>query len=178
MTTPEFSRPVAIDTIGDGARTVSIDAGDNERAALARRFGLKSIDSLAAQFSILRRNGFPFAEGRVTADVVQSCVVTDEPIAAHVDERVAIRFIPESETAGGEEEIELEADDCDTIFYTGGAIDLGEAAAETMALALDPFPRGPNADAALKAAGVLSEGEAGPFGALAALRDKLSGEKG
>ena len=27
--------------------------------------------------------------------------------------------------------------------FDGGAIDLGEAAAETMALALDPFPRGP-----------------------------------
>ena len=55
---------------------------------------------------------------------------------------------------------------------TRGAIDLGEVAAETMALALAPFPRGPGADAALKQAGVLSEGEAGPFGALAGLLKK------
>jgi uncharacterized protein YutE (UPF0331/DUF86 family) len=61
----------------------------------------------------------------------------------------------------------------DTVFYSGGAIDLGEAAAETLALALDPFPRSPAAAAALKEAGVLSEEEAGPFGALAGLRDKL-----
>ena len=42
-----------------------------------------------------------------------------------------------------------------------------------MALALDPFPRGPGAEAALKVAGVISEEEAGPFGALAGLKDRL-----
>ena len=52
------------------------------------------------------------------------------------------------------DEIELSEDDCDTVFYTGGAIDLGEAAAETLALALDPFPRSPGAAAALREAGV------------------------
>ena len=64
----------------------------------------------------------------------------------------------------------------DTIEIEGGAIDLGEAAAETMALALDPFPRSPNAAAALKKAGVISEEEAGPFGALAGLKAKLEGK--
>ena len=82
-----------------------------------------------------------------------------------------VRFLPEPAEAG--DESELDADDCDTVFYTGGAIDLGEAAAETLLLSLDPFPRGPNAAASLKDAGVISEEEAGPFGGLAALRDKL-----
>ena len=45
--------------------------------------------------------------------------------------------------------------------------------AERKALALEPFPRSPNADAALKAAGVKAEGEVGPFSALAALKEKL-----
>ena len=57
-----------------------------------------------------------------------------------------------------------------TVFYTGGAIDLGEAAAETLALVLDPFPRSPGAQAALREAGVLNEEEAGPFAALAKLK--------
>jgi uncharacterized protein YutE (UPF0331/DUF86 family) len=64
------------------------------------------------------------------------------------------------------------------IPYDGGAmIDLGEVAAETMALALDPFPRGPDAESALKAAGVISEEEAKPLGALAGLKDKLAGKQ-
>jgi hypothetical protein len=43
-----------------------------------------------------------------------------------------------------------------------------------LALVLDPYPRGPDAEAALKAAGVLSEEQAGPFAALA----KLKGQTG
>ena len=41
---------------------------------------------------------------------------------------------------------------------------------ETMALAMTPYPRSPQADTALKEAGVLSEEQAGPFAALLALK--------
>ena len=61
----------------------------------------------------------------------------------------------------------------DVVFYDGAAIDLGEAVAETLVLSLDPYPRAPGAGETLKAAGVKSEEEAGPFGALVGLRDKL-----
>ena len=71
--------------------------------------------------------------------------------------------------------MELSADALDTLPIENGAIDLGEAAAETLALALDPFPRSPGADAALAEAGVLGESEAGPFAALADLKRKLEG---
>jgi uncharacterized protein YutE (UPF0331/DUF86 family) len=64
------------------------------------------------------------------------------------------------------------------MIYTDGAIDLGEAVAQTMALALDPFPRSTNAEAALREAGVISEEEAGPFGALKGLRDQLAEKSG
>jgi uncharacterized metal-binding protein YceD (DUF177 family) len=82
-----------------------------------------------------------------------------------------LRFVAEEDA--GQDEVELGDSDIDVIPYEGGTIDLGEVAAETMALALDPFPRGPNAEAVLKEAGVLSEEQAGPFGVLAALKDKL-----
>ena len=59
------------------------------------------------------------------------------------------------------------------VFHDGAGIELGTAIADTLMLSLDPYPRGPNADEALKAAGVLSEEQAGPFAALA----KLKGEK-
>jgi hypothetical protein len=45
-----------------------------------------------------------------------------------------------------------------------------------LSLALDPYPRGPRADEALKSAGVLSEAEAGPFAALAKLKGGSGGE--
>ena len=169
MTAPEFSRPERLDTIGGGARAVAITADAAERRALAGRFGLVAIDSLAGDFSLQREATGIRVRGRVTAALTQACSVTGEPLAATVDEPVALMFVAEGEA---DEEVELSDDAIDTVFHDGVAIDLGEVAAETMALALDPFPRGPNADAALKQAGVLNEGEAGPFGALAQLLKK------
>ncbi|WP_339467729.1 DUF177 domain-containing protein, partial [Pseudomonas lurida] len=156
MTTPEFSRLERIDTIGEGARSVSITADATERAALAERFGLLAVDRLEATFRVQRDAAGVVARGEVRASLVQACSVTEEPLPVTVSEDVALRFVTEQEAAA-EEEIELDLDALDTMPYDGAAIDLGEAAAETMALALDPFPRGPNAAAALRAAGVISE---------------------
>ena len=73
---PEFPRPFAVDSIGAGARAVEIEADEAERAALARRFGLVAIGRLRADARLAARSGAIVAEGRVTASVVQSCVVT------------------------------------------------------------------------------------------------------
>ena len=171
MTAPEFSRVERIDTFGAGDRTVEIEANAAERAALAERFGLVSLDRLTASFRVRKEAAGIVARGTVDASVVQACSVTDEPIPVTLSEQVALRFVEEQ--AVDEEEIELSEDALDTMFYTGSAVDLGEAAAETVALALDPFPRSPNAEAALKAAGVIREDEVKPLGALAGLKGLL-----
>ena len=169
--TPEWSRPIRIDTIGEGERNVAIEADADERRRLAGRFVLLAIDRLEAQFTLRREGGAIVAAGRVTADVTQACSITAEPLPAQVDEPVELRFV---EAYAGEEELELSADALDTLPIEGGAIDLGEAAAETMALALDPFPRAPGAEEALRAAGVVREDEVQPFNAFAALKGKLT----
>jgi uncharacterized metal-binding protein YceD (DUF177 family) len=171
---PEFSRPERVDTIGDAPRTVRIEADADERRRLAGRFALVAIERLVGDFTLHRDAMGVVAEGRVEAAVIQACSVTGDPIAATIDEPVTLRFVEPSEHA---EEIELAGDSLDTIEIEGGAIDLGEAAAETMALALDPYPRSPAAAAALRAAGVKNEDEVenAAFGGLAALRDKLNG---
>lgn len=170
MTATEFSRPERLDTIGQGERTVKVEADADERRKLAGRFGLVAIECLTGSFTLHREAAGVRVRGQVTSRVTQSCSVTAEPLPAQVDEPVDLLFTPMP--AGGGDEVELGDDNIDVVFHDGGAIDLGETAAETMALALDPFPRGPGAEAALKAAGVRSEGEAGAFGALAALLKK------
>ncbi|MCW6535046.1 YceD family protein [Sphingomonas lycopersici] len=170
MSAPEFSRPERLDTIGEAPRTVTIEADIDERRRVAGRFGLIAVERLAATFAIRRDAAGVIADGRVTAAVTQACTVTGDPLPATIDEKVTLRFV----SAGtSEEEVELGEESLDTIEIDGGAIDLGEAAAETMALALDPYPRGPRAAEALREAGVVDEGQSGPFGALAALKDKL-----
>lgn len=172
MNVPEFSRLERTDTIGDGERSVSIAADPAERAALAARFALLSVERLEATFRVRRDAAGIVARGHVSAAVVQACSVTDDPLPVEIAEEVALRFVMEGSEAASDE-VELDTDALDTMPYDGAGIDLGEAAAETMALALDPFPRGPNAAAALRAAGVISEEEAKPQGALAGLKALL-----
>ena len=170
--TPEFSRPEKLDAIGERDREVAIAATADECAALAARFGLRGIGRLEAWFALRRSAGGVVARGRMEADVVQSCVVTDEPVPATIAADMKLRFIDAAALASADE-VELGEDDLDTLPIENGAIDLGEAAAETLALELDPFPRAPDAAAALKQAGVLSEDEARPIGALAGLKAAL-----
>ncbi len=166
----EFSRVERLDTIGGEDRHVAIAADAAERAAIAARFGLVAVDKLEAELDVRREAAGIAVRGRVVAEVVQACSITGEPLPARIDEPVALRFVEPARP--GEDEVELGSDALDTVEIEGGGIDLGEAAAETMALALDPFPRGPNAAAALKEAGVVSEEEAGPFGVLKGLLDR------
>ena len=131
--TPEFSRPHRLDRIGTGDSDVRVEASPEERAALAKRFRLVSIDVLAADFTLRRDAAGVVARGTLKGAVVQSCVATAEPVPATIDESFALRFLPEGTPEG--DEIELSSEECDTMFFEGGAIDLGEAAAETLALA-------------------------------------------
>jgi len=173
VSAPEFSRPVLIDTLGAEPRGQRIEADRSEREALARRFGLARIARLAAEARLARDGLEATAEGRVEAEVTQVCVATGAPVEARIDAPFRIVFRPPPEEGRPDEEVELSRSELDVVFYRGAAIDLGEAAAETLALALDPYPRAPGAEQALRTAGVKSEAEAGPFAALASLRDKM-----
>ena len=167
-----FAHPVKLDHIGEGLR-VDISATDAEREDIARRLGLVSLDRLDAHAILSRDGERVHVEGRVHASLGQSCVVTGEPVPAHVDEAFAVDVLPEPKADGPEPEIELGADDCDIMFHDGASVDLGAAVVDSLALALDPYPRSAGAEATLREAGVISEEEAGPFAALAALRDKM-----
>jgi uncharacterized metal-binding protein YceD (DUF177 family) len=170
---PEFSRPVRIDTLGPAPRSLRIEAEAEERAALAKRFGLAGMDRLAAEIEISRNGERVSARGRIAAGVTQSCVATGEPVEAEVEEPFEVEFRPIPQ-ADAEEEVELGENELDVAFHDGASVDVGELVAETLSLSLDPYPRSPAAEAALKAAGVKNEEEAraesSPF---AILKDKL-----
>jgi uncharacterized metal-binding protein YceD (DUF177 family) len=171
---PEFSRPERLDTIGERERIVEIVATEDERAALAKRFALLSITRLDARLGIKRTESGIVVKGRVTGAAVQACSVTDEPLDTQIDEPVALLFVEQLIAEG--DEVELSDDALDMVAIHGGTIDLGEAAADTLALSIDPFPRGPNAAAALAAAGVISEDEFRPANAFSDLKDRMAGK--
>jgi uncharacterized metal-binding protein YceD (DUF177 family) len=170
---PEFSYEVDAETVSDSPRRFEIGADEAERRRLAGRFRLLGIDRLSADVTLQRRAGIIHADGEVDAEITQACVVTDEPLEARVRAPFHVRYVPDALGGPGEEEVELSAEDCDTLPLDGGRIDLGELAAETLALALDPYPRSPDADAVTRAREAEQSEDAGPFAALKALKDKL-----
>lgn len=155
------------------ADPVVIEASAEERAALAARFGLGAVESLRAQIALEQRPRAIRATGRLTAAIMQPCAISGEDFPVTIDEPVDLRFIEENQRpASPAEEMELEADDCDEIAFTGDMFDLGEAVAQTLGLAIDPYAEGPGADAARKAAGIVQEGEQ-----MGPLADLLAGLK-
>jgi uncharacterized metal-binding protein YceD (DUF177 family) len=173
---PEFSRPIRVDALPATARAIEAGASEAERAALAKRFGLIGIDSLSAEALLSRREEDVVAEGSLTALVTQSCVATGEPVPARVEEAFSIVFRPHPDGVGPDEEIELSEGELDVVFFDGSSIDFGEAVAETLSLSLNPYPRAPEAEIALREAGVKSEDEVEPVGPLAGLKDLLAGK--
>lgn len=166
-----FAHCVRLDQIRDGER-LDLVADEDERAAVAKRLRLERIARLDAHAVLTRDGGTVRAQGRLVATLEQRCVVTGAPLPARLDEPFDIMFMAEPETTQPDEEIELGPDDCDVVFYEGGAIDLGAAVADTLALSLDPYPRSAEAEAALKESGVMTEAEASPFAALTKLQFK------
>ncbi len=162
MTAPEFSRRFAIDRIGSAPQAETIAADQAERAALCARFGWLSLERLEAEVVLVAGASGIDAKGRLRATLEQACVATGDPVAETVDESFELRFVTEIEAPedGG---IDVVPDEVDVMPVDDGAIDLGEAVAQTLALALDPYPRSAGADAVVARLGAE---EAGPFAGL------------
>ena len=173
VTANEFSHVVKLSEVGSHSRNIQLSADEAARAGLMARFDLAALDCLKAEISLAHDSKGVVATGRFAADLAQYCIASHDPVPAQMDEAVHIRFIAEP-VISGEVELELEADDCDTMFHDGQIIDLGEAVAQSLGLALNPYPRSPEAEKMLKAAGVKSEEDGAPTGALAGLKDLLA----
>ncbi len=164
--TGELRRPVAADAVPPAGPDVVVEATAAECAALAARMRIPAVHSLRCRFHLTPGlAGVIAARGQLDAEVVRTCVVTSEEFTSSVGEDFEILFV----VAGTEAE-EIDPEAVDEIPYEGGVIDLGEAAAEQLALALDPYPRAP--DAALPDLGDVQDSAAHPFERLSRLRHR------
>ncbi len=139
----EFSRLIEVEALGTGPVERRIEASAAERAALARRFGLLSLERFEADLVIRREPGRRvLVSGRIEAAYRQRCVVSLVPVAGRIDDRF--------ETVFTDDPAQLEApddweDDEEIELYGGGTIDIGEAAVQQFAVRIDPYPRAPGA---------------------------------
>ncbi|MBA3942165.1 MAG: hypothetical protein C0520_13225 [Sphingopyxis sp.] len=173
MTAPEFSCIVTAAEAAQG-RDIAIEADAEARARIAARLDLIELSRFAVTAAVRAVAGGIAVRGAIGADVVQRCAATDLPVPARLDEDFDLKYLRDMDAAAGaeDEEIEISDTDCDILPLEDERVDLGEAAVQTLSLALDPFPRHPDADRILAEKGVLSEEATGPFAALAKLRGK------
>lgn len=146
---PEFSRKLPVHRGVEPVQSFTIEANAAERAALAKRFGIIAIDVFTATGTLTTLDGGRRAllRGQIAARVVQSCVVTLEPVAEEIDEPFALDYADDAAAAAIEKELELDPEAADPPdLLEGEAVDVGEAAAEHLALALNPYPRAPGAE--------------------------------
>ena len=170
--TPLFDAVVRIDRLPATGRDLKVSLNEPTRAALAEALNLSAIDSFEAVLTVTPLRGGIRALGRLVADIVQPSVVTFEPVGQHIDEPVDRVFLPEAQdhkpTPGSEVFIDLEDEDFPD-HIDGPEVDLSALLIETLALAIDPYPRRPGES--LDSLGIdLGGGPSGPFAALEKLK--------
>ena len=164
---PEFSRLIDGLRLPPGGERFEIAATAEERSGLARRFDLLALDRLEATVTLKPlQGGFYRLTADFAADLVQACTVTLEPLPSHVGESFTLLYGPDQE--GGEIVLEGDAEPVEPL--EGGMIDIGEAVAQQLSLALDPFPRAPGAAVENELGPVPEAPHDSPFAALARLR--------
>lgn len=175
---PDFHRPFDTRRLGQDPIHEDIVANAEERPGIAAFLGIVSVDELSAHITLSRWSSAGVElNARLRARVVQSCVVTLDPVAQSIDEPFRLTFLPpharkaEPRTVAEAEVIvhfdeEDPPDDLD-----GPVLDLGPLIVEQLALALDPYPRSEGAalDDEFSAGGGRKES---PFANLARLKDK------
>jgi uncharacterized metal-binding protein YceD (DUF177 family) len=166
--------PVAVAQIPDTGLHREIEADRTMRDAVADVGGLREVLSAKASFDVTPLSGGRFhVSGHVRARIGQTCVVTLDPMESEIDEAIDLIFAPpeqipqmaalvdESEHSDGETPDPPEP-------IENGMIDLGRLATDALYLAVDPYPRKP--DAVFKPLVEAADPEDHPFAALKALK--------
>ena len=165
---PSWSVPFAVADIAETGRRVDLVAASTAREAIATIAKLDALPRLEASFDLTRQgSGGVHVSGRVAATVVQTCVVTLEPVESAIDEAVDVTFQPDAApgtAAGGFHAVDAE-DPPETL--RDGVVDLGAIATEFLLLGIDPYPRKPGVVFDAPPAG---DPSSHPFAALAALK--------
>jgi len=168
--------PIAVEQIPDTGLHRDSEADQAARDAMAEVAGLRDVLSASASFDVTPLGGGRVhVAGRVQARIVQTCVVTLDPIENDIDEPIDLIFAPPEQIP---ELADLVDDDGESEIpdppepIENGVIDLGRLATDVLFLAIDPYPRKP--DAVFEPVITAADPEDHPFAALKALQSSVN----
>ena len=140
-----WSERIRLDRIGQGL-TRHLEADAEARARVAKALDLADLSRLEADIEVRPAGAGWRLSGKVTADLVQTCGITLEPLPSQANAEFSVDFVEASEFEPQEDDVEfdLEISDGPDILEDGG-IDLAAYVVEHLALSIDPWPRKPGA---------------------------------
>lgn len=159
------------------ATTFDVMPDHDARKALAADLGIIEIRKLKLQGEIVAQDGHDWhLTAKLGATVVQSCVVTLDPVVSRIDETITRTYLKTFVDPDGGAEAEMPDDD--TIEPIPVTLDLEALLGEALSLALPPFPRVKGAELgsatfAAKGTTPMSDEDARPFAGLGALKAAL-----
>lgn len=170
-----FSYIVQREDVVHSPKIINLEADEKTRVVLADRFGLQSVDRLQGEAEVSYLPDGLRVKGHLSANIRQACVVSFKPVSSTVEESFSIHYCIGPLTEEQEESVlDVNAEDIEELI--DGEVDVAEVLAQTLALALDPFPRAPGVELPT---GVDTEEEAqeaqqrsNPFAILKNLSDK------
>lgn len=177
---PMLDATLRVDQMPAVGRDIVVESTEAQRAALAELLGITSIEALDATMKAVKFRGGIRVEGRLKARITQPCVITFEPVHQQIDEPIDRVFLPGANIDDGVEAgnkeifVDLENDDPPDPL-DGPELDLAPLVTETLALAIDPYPRAPGAS--VDDLGLTEDSaKVSAFDALRSLKDTKSGQ--
>ena len=139
---PELSRLISLVEIEKKPLSKEIVATEEERSALSERLQIVRIDRLEATVrAAVEGPRYYHIQGELTAQIVQACIRTLEPIAQTVETSIDFRLTTDPSCAPQEGlEMEFGVED-DLEFVNSNQVDLGELVTQQLSISLDPYPR-------------------------------------
>lgn len=170
-----FQRLVPTRKIGDSGVVQDVHAKADELLRIASFLDIVAVEALSAQLKITRwrARGIKVL-GTLSARVVQTCVVTLEPVSEVINSEFERRYLPDDllGSEANESDVFVDPEGEDPPEPLTNEIDLGEILVEELSLNLNPYPR--KEGIAFEAApGAADEPKTNPFAALAKLKSKL-----
>ncbi|MBV1900820.1 MAG: DUF177 domain-containing protein [Kordiimonadaceae bacterium] len=158
----------------------TLKATEAQRAGLVTRFGLVTLDELAATVKLYARNQGQglMVEGAVKAVLTQRCSATLKDVPETVDAPFTLWLVdPETANRMDQDESFMEADGPEYDALEGDVVDLGEIVAQTVAISMNPYPRAEGAALNVEKNKDISVNEPelerkNPFAVLGALKDE------
>jgi hypothetical protein len=172
-----ITRPYELGRLSQAGDEVTIEPGPEELERIADWAGVDAVEAFTAKIDLRKLTPTRFAfDADLAADIVQSCVVTLEPVRTRIARRFSRDLLQTAPAQHAAREIEIAPVDEDGREEIANLrYDLAVPILEELVLAIDPYPRAPGVS--FDPPAEPDPAESHPFAALKSLQGQQKSQK-